>query len=82
MTKSVTIAARVDEGLDAELDRLAQTTGRTKSTLINTAIRSYVTSEREFIAKVEAGIADFEAGRPVDFETVVAAVRRSIHPAS
>lgn len=81
MTKSVTIAARVDEGLDAELDWLAQTTGRTKSALINTAIRSYVTSERDFIEKVEAGIADFEAGRTADFQTVVAAVRRSIRPA-
>ena len=78
MTKSVTIAARVDEGLDTELDLIAQITGRTKSNLINQALRSYVGSERDFIEKVEAGIADFEAGRTADLETVFAAVRRAI----
>ncbi|MEJ1978918.1 MAG: ribbon-helix-helix protein, CopG family [Acetobacteraceae bacterium] len=76
MNKIVT--ARVDDDLVAELDALAQITGRTKSALISQAIRSYVASERAFITKVEAGLADFEAGRTVDLETVVAAVRRSI----
>ncbi len=78
MNKIVT--ARVDDDLVAELDALAQITGRTKSTLISQAIRSYVASERAFIMKVEAGLADFEAGRTVDLEAVVAAVRRSIRP--
>lgn len=82
MAKSVTIAARVDETLDAELDRLASVTGRTKSALVAEALRSYVASERQFIEAVEAGLEDLKAGRLVDHETVAAAVRRAIRPRS
>jgi predicted transcriptional regulator len=39
MTKSVTIAARVDADLDHELARLAEATGRSKSWLISEALR-------------------------------------------
>ncbi|MBF0374017.1 MAG: ribbon-helix-helix protein, CopG family [Alphaproteobacteria bacterium] len=77
---SKTVAARIDEDLDAELDRLAQATGRSKSALVGEALRSYVASERQFIEAVEAGIRDLEAGRLVDQQTVVAAVRRAIRP--
>lgn len=81
MPKSVTIATEVDEALDAELAALARTTGREKATLVEEALRSYVTSERRFIEAVEAGIADLEAGRLVEHETVVAAVGRAVRSA-
>jgi predicted transcriptional regulator len=82
MPKSVTVAARVDGSLDAELERLARVTGRTKSALVGEALRSYVASERQFIEAVEAGLEDMKAGRVVDHDTVVAAVRRAIRPQS
>lgn len=82
MMKSVTIAARVDESLDAELDDLAKRTGRSKSALVAEALRSFVDSERQFIEAVEAGLADLEAGRLVDHSVVAAAVRRAIRPKS
>ena len=80
MTKSVTVAARVDGALDAELEKLARVTGRTKSALMAEALRSYVASERQFVEAVEAGLEDLAAGRVVDQKTVVAAVRRAIRP--
>jgi predicted transcriptional regulator len=80
MSKSVTIAARVDDTLDADLENLASVTGRTKSSLVVEALRSYVASERQFIDAVEAGLDDLRAGRVVDHETVIAAVRRAIRP--
>ena len=53
MSKSITLAARVDADLDAELSRLATATGRSKSWLIKEALRSYVANEQQFFAAVE-----------------------------
>jgi predicted transcriptional regulator len=55
MSKSVTIAARVDADLDIELERLASATGRSKSWLLNEALRSYVANEQQFLAAIEGG---------------------------
>ena len=55
MAKSVPIAARIDADLDGELERLAEATGRSKSWLVNEALRSYVASEQQFLAAVEEG---------------------------
>ena len=74
---SRTIAARVDDSLAAELNQLAQQTGRSKSVLIEQALRSYVASERDLLAKVDAGLADLEAGRLTDHKAVAAAIRRA-----
>lgn len=79
---SRTIAARVEDDLATELDQLALQTGRSKSALIEQALRSYVTSEREFLAKVDAGLADLEAGRLSDHTAVAAAIRRMYRPAT
>jgi predicted transcriptional regulator len=80
MSKSTTLAARVDAELDAELDRLAAAKGRTKSWLINEALRSYVANEQQFFAAVEEGKQALKAGRVVDHRTVVAAFDRITAP--
>ena len=80
MSKSITLAARVDADLDAELSRLATTTGRTKSWLINEALRSFVANEQQFLAAVEEGKQAMKEGRVIDHETVVAAFDRIIAP--
>jgi RHH-type transcriptional regulator, rel operon repressor / antitoxin RelB len=81
MSKSITLAARVDAELDAELTRLASATGRSKSWLINEALRSYVTNEQQFLAAVEEGKQALKDGRVIDHDTVVAAFNRLITPA-
>jgi RHH-type rel operon transcriptional repressor/antitoxin RelB len=80
MSKSVTIAARIDANLDSELERLASATGRSKSWLINEALRSYVANEQQFLAAVEEGKQALREGKIVDHETVVAAFERIVKP--
>jgi predicted transcriptional regulator len=80
MSKSVTIAARVDSDLDGELERLAEAAGRSKSWLINEALRSYVANEQQFLAAVEEGKQALRAGQVLDHATVVAAFERISSP--
>jgi predicted transcriptional regulator len=80
MPKSVTIAARVDADLDEGLGRLAKSTGRSKSWLINEALRSYVANEQRFLSAVEEGKEALREGRTVDHSTVVAAFKRIVSP--
>jgi predicted transcriptional regulator len=80
MSKSATLAARVDAELDAELDRLAAAKGRTKSWLINEALRSYVANEQQFLAAVEEGKQALKEGRVIDHSTVAAAFNRITAP--
>ncbi len=78
MPKSVTLAARVDAELDAELSRLATAAGRSKSWLINEALRSFVSNERQFLMAVEEGKQALREGRNIDHATVVAALERVV----
>ena len=80
MPKSVTIAARVDADLDSEVERLAAAIGRSKSWLVNEALRSYVASEQQFLAAVEEGKQALRAGKVLNHATVVAAFERIISP--
>ena len=79
-SKSTILATRVDADLDAELNRLAAAKGRTKSWLINEALRSYVATERQFIAAVKKGKKALKKGRVIDNKTVVAAFDRLTAP--
>ena len=80
MSKSVTIAARVDADLDSELERLASATGRSKSWLVNEALRSYVANEQQFLAAIEEGKQALRDGKVVDHATVVEAFERIVKP--
>jgi predicted transcriptional regulator len=80
MSKSVTLAARIDADLDAELSRIAATSGRSKSWLVNEALRSFVANEQQFLAAVEEGKQALREGRTVDHATVVAAFERLATP--
>jgi RHH-type rel operon transcriptional repressor/antitoxin RelB len=80
MSKSVTLAARVDADLDAELSRIATASGRSKSWLVNEALRSFVANEHQFLAAVEEGKQALREGRTVDHATVVAAFERLVTP--
>lgn len=80
MSKSVTIAARVDAALDDGLERLANATGRSKSWLINEALRSYVANEQQFLAAIEEGKQALRDGKTIDHQTVVTAFERIVGP--
>jgi predicted transcriptional regulator len=80
MSKSVTIAARIDAHLDIEIERLASATGRSKSWLINEALRFYVANEQQFLAAIEEGKQALRDGKVVDHATVVEAFERIVKP--
>ncbi len=82
MPKSVTLAARVDANLDAELSRIATATGRSKSNLINEALSAFVATEKQFLVAVEEGKQALREGRTLDHATVVAAFDRLVLPQS
>jgi predicted transcriptional regulator len=72
MAKEVTVSTRVTEDLVAQLDRLSQQLGRTRSWLLHEALHTYVASELEFLDAVQEGLNDWRAGNVVDHEQVVA----------
>ena len=78
MVKSITLAARVDALLDGELCRIASATGRSKSWLINEALRSFVANEHQFIAAIEEGKQALRDGRGIDLNVVEAAFKRVV----
>ena len=78
-SKSVTIAARVEADLDSALERLASATGRSKSWLINEALRSYIASEQQFLAAVDEGKQALLNGKILDHAAVVEAFERIVN---
>jgi len=65
---------------DSELERLTSATGRSKSWLINEALRSYVANEQQFLVAIENGKQALRDGKVVDHATVVEAFERIVKP--
>jgi predicted transcriptional regulator len=61
-TRSI-ISVHTKPEVSKRLDILSSVTRRSKSFLANEAIERYLSEEESFIASVEQGIADVEAGR-------------------
>lgn len=79
--KDVTISARIPEELNGQLNTLAQALRRNRSWVIEEALRGYIASEQQFLDAVAEGLADFEAGRVVEHDEVMAQMderRRSV----
>src|SRR2546421_13115821 len=65
------LSIRVDDGLNQQLDALAEATSRSKTYQINQALRRYVEEQAWQIADVKAGLEDLAAGRVSAHEDVV-----------
>jgi len=63
MADRATVTFHTSPETKARLDRLATVTRRSKSYLTNIAVEQYLADEEDFIAHVQAGIADADAGR-------------------
>lgn len=71
---SSTTSFRMDDDLDGKLDHIAQKLRRSKSWIINDALRLYIDQEerkQEMLQKTEEAIADIEASRVVSGEEVM-----------
>lgn len=83
MPARATVTFHTTPETKARLERLAAATRRSKSFLSNEALERYLADEEAFIASVERGLADAEAGRVRDgaallreLEAEIAATRR------
>jgi predicted transcriptional regulator len=63
-------SVRLPSDLRARYDELAAATGRTRTDLIVEAMTRYIDAEMAYIAAVQEGLADIEAGRHQSFEEV------------
>ena len=75
MSRTVSLAFRTREELNAELESLAATTQRSKSWHIEQALEIYLERQSWEIERIKEGLADAEAGRTVPHEEVEAWVR-------
>ena len=69
--KEVTISARIPEELSKQITTLAQGLQHNRSWVIKEALRGYIASEKQFLAAVEEGIAEVQAGKVVPHDVVM-----------
>jgi RHH-type transcriptional regulator, rel operon repressor / antitoxin RelB len=69
---SVTVTVRLDDEVKNRLDRLAESTQRSKSFLAAEAIRAYVENNEWQIAEIEAALIEADAGAFASDEEVEA----------
>ena len=62
MSERATVTFHTTPEIKARLDRLANLTRRSKSYLTNEAVERYLADEEAFVAAVEEGIAEADAG--------------------
>ena len=72
MSKTAVITARLDEETLALVDRVAKAKRQTRAAFAADVIRRAASQEAEFLAFVQEGIDDIEAGRFVSHEVVMA----------
>ena len=75
MTNRATVTFHTSPEVKARLDVLATRTRRSKSFLTNEAVERYLAEEEDFIADVEAGIAEANAGQLVAHEDAATYLR-------
>ena len=66
MSHRATVTFHTSPEIKARLERLAAATRRSKSFLTNDAVERYLAEEEAFLAAVESGLQDAEAGRVVE----------------
>lgn len=77
MPTSTTMTIRVDPDLKDRLGRLAKETRRSRSFLASEAVEAYVNRELAIVDGIERGLSDVDAGRTVDHETAMKALRKA-----
>ena len=72
MNKTSVITARLDIDTLALVDKVAKSQGRSRAWFVAKAVQRAAETEADFIAFVQVGLDDIEAGRVVPHEEVVA----------
>ena len=74
MADRATVTFHTSVETKARLDKLATTTRRSKSFLTNEAVEQFLSEEEAFVADVEAGLEDLQAGRTLTTAELKASV--------
>jgi len=82
MADRATVTFHTSPETKARLDQLATITRRSKSYLTNVAVEQYLAEEEDFIAHVQAGIADADAGRTLTTEDLKRSLTEHIQKVS
>lgn len=75
MTERATVSFHTSPEIKARLDRLAAATRRSKSFLANEAVERYLSEEEAFIAAVEEGTTQANAGEVIPHEEAATYLR-------
>ena len=78
MPKTVTIGARINATLDADITKLAVLLNRPKSWIIERALEAYVSAEKQFIEAVQEGIDAAEQRKIKPHEEVMERIEAKI----
>lgn len=70
MSSTTTVTIRIPRKLKSRLNKLAESTARSRSWLAAHALEIYVEDQEWQIAEIRKGIADMEAGRIVSHKKV------------
>ena len=76
MEKDVTISARISKKLAKDVEFISKQYRRSKSWLVEDALRQYTMGQMEFIEKVQEGKRDVAAGRVYSHEQVFADLKK------
>lgn len=74
MSKTAVVTARLDAETLALVDKVASARGRSRSWYVAKAVENAARREAEFMAFIQEGIDDIEAGRFVEHDVVMAEV--------
>lgn len=72
MANRATVTFHTSPDVKERLDRLATVTRRSKSFLTNEAVERYLSEEEAFVAAVEEGLAQANAGELIDHDRAAA----------
>jgi predicted transcriptional regulator len=75
MSKSTPVSVRLQPAVNDQITAIAEALDRSKSWVIEQAVKDYVALDAWRQAAIEAGVRDADAGRAASHEDVVAWVR-------
>lgn len=81
MAERATVTFHTTPETKARLDRLAELTRRSKSFLTNAAVERYLVEEEAFVAAVEEGLAQADAGQVIEHNQAADYLRSLSSPA-
>ncbi len=82
ITKSVSVAFRIDRERHAKLKRLAAATDRPRSWHLQQALDDYLDSQLDLLKRIDEGLSEPSIGKSVSHDVVMRRLRQTVAAAS